>query len=126
MKQTIMVTLVTTTLLAGLFFLGGYYLLAGLGAVGLTTIIFLAFGLGAQWCRKLMTDGARLAIEAASRNDDHDARKIAALAKLTGEAIRIKTEAPANNSYPLVTGYPALPPTTTDGAFTIAGFDDNE
>jgi hypothetical protein len=122
MKQTVLTVCVLSIILATLFYLGGYILLTGLGALALTAIIFTAFALGARWANKLMTDGARLAIESTSNNDRHDAIKIQALAGLTREAIKAK-----NESLPPPSGYPALPPLDAiEGDFSIAGIEDEE
>lgn len=122
MKHIILIILLVSTFLGILFYVGGYTLMAGLGALALTTIIFAAFSLGVKWAHRLMSDGARLAIESASNNDKHDALKIQALADLTREAIKAKQE---SLSHP--TGYPALPPlNTVEGTFTIAGLEDEE
>ena len=122
MKQTILIIFVLSVILAILFYLGGYVLMAGLGAIALTTIIFMAFALGVKWAHRLMTDGAKLAIESTSNNDKHDALKIQALADLTREAIKAKHE-----SLSKTTGYPALPLlNTVEGTFTIAGLEDEE
>ena len=90
---------------------------------GLTSVIFLSFALGVKWAHKLMTDGAKLAIESASKNDEYDAVKVKALAELTREAIKAKHETlPAPQ-----TGYPALPPINAiDGTFTIAGLENED
>jgi hypothetical protein len=126
MRQAILVMFLVSVLLAALWYFGGYALLAGLIAITLVIVIFGAFALGASWSRKLMGDGARLAIESSSRNDQFDAVKIKALAELTREAIKAKNEA-----LPAPGGFPALPPfnygqNTIDGAFTIAGLDEEQ
>lgn len=127
MKRTIISMIfnlsVFSIILAILWYFGGYALLVGLGAIGLTAVIFASFAFGVKWSHKLMTDGARLAIDSQAKNDEYDAVKIKALSELTREAIKAKQEAlPA----PQV-GYPALPPfNTIDGTFTIAGLDESE
>lgn len=122
MKQTILIIFVLSIILATLFYVGGYALMVGLGALALTTIIFMAFALGVKWAHRLMTAGAKLAIESTSNNDKHDALKIQALAGLTREAIKAKQETLSRT-----TGYPALPPlNTVEGTFTIAGLEDEE
>jgi hypothetical protein len=117
MKITIVLVLMLTFILATLFYLGGYVLLAGLGAIALTSLLILAFAIGSSWTRKLINDGARIAIEATSRNDQHDAQKITALAGLTREAIKAKMDS--------LNGYPALPD-IVDGSFTITGLESED
>ena len=114
---------VFSIILATLWYFGGYALLVGLGAIGLTVVIFMSFALGVKWSHKLMVTGAELAINSQAKNDEYDAVKIKALSELTREAIKAKQEAlPAPQA-----GYPALPPfNAIDGTFTIAGLDKNE
>lgn len=123
MKQQLFTLLVLGILVSVLFYFGGYALLVGLGVIGLTAIIFGSFALGARWARSLMSEGARLAIESASRNDAHDAIKIKAMADLGRELVKARNQVlPAGDSYP------ALPPLSgvVDGSFTIAGLEDEE
>ncbi len=119
MKQSLITVFTFSLILATLFYFGGQVLIAGLGVIGLTTIILLSFAIGSNWTRKLIADGAQIAIESASRNDEHDATKIKALSDLTREAIKAKNESLAAGS-----GYPALPASFVEGNFTIAGLDE--
>ena len=122
MKQQILTLFVLTLIFVTMFYFGGYVLMVGLGVIGLTTIIFISFAMGAKVSRLLMTEGARLAIESTSRNDEHDAAKIKALSDLTREAMKAKNSAWQTNDT-----YPALSPfNTVDGTFTIAGLEDEE
>lgn len=128
MKQIILVVLTLSIVTATLFYLGGYMLLIGLGAMALTALLVLAFAIGSSWTRKLINDGARIAIESTSKNDQYDAVKIQALANLTREAIKAKQEALPNNA-----GYPALPMgdtmpqfDTIDANFTITGLESED
>ncbi len=121
MKQTIITVIALSLLLAILFYFGGVILMAGLGVIGLVAVILLSFAIGSSWTRKLIADGAKIAIESASRNDEHDATKIKALSELTRDAIKAKAEGLQANS-----GYPALPQSFVEGAFTIAGLESEE
>jgi len=124
MKQVIILMLLVAALSGGLLYAGGTVLAIGLGVLTLTTIILVAFALGGWWTARTMRLGAKLATEAASRNDQHDAVKIKALAQLTREAIKAK-----NQALPTEARYPALPPLpfeSVEGTFTIAGLDEEE
>lgn len=122
MKMWIIVLSFVGVILAVLAWFGGTPFFIGLGVVALTVIILVSFALGGYWTFTTMKEGARLAIESASRNDEHDATKIKALSELTREAIKAKNEAQANGG-----GYPALPPLNAiDGSFTIAGLESEE
>ncbi len=119
MKQTLITMSTFGLILATLFYFGGLVLMVGLWVICLTAIILLSFAIGSWWSRKLMADGAQIAIESASRNDQHDAEKIKALSDLTREAIKAKYD-----SLPAGNGYPALPASFVEGNFTIAGLDE--
>lgn len=126
MKRTIITMMffltVFSIILAILWYFGGYALLVGLGAIGLTAVIFASFALGVKWSHKLMVTGAKLAINSQAKNDEYDAIKIKALSELTREAIKAKRE-----ELPASQGYPALPPfNAIDGTFTIAGLEETE
>lgn len=123
MKQTIITLFLFTTLFAGLFYAGGYVLLAGLGGIGLTFLIVSAFALGSLWTRRMIQTGAEIAIRSAGQNDAHDAIKIKALAALAQETMKVRNQHPQ----PPAAGYPLLPPfSAVDGTFTIAGLESEE
>lgn len=123
MKQTIITLFLLAALFAGLFYIGGYVLLAGLGAIGLTFLIVFAFAVGSQWTKRMIQTGAEIAIRSAGQNDAHDAIKIKALAGLAEETMKLKNQ-------PLqlpAAGYPLLPPfSAVDGTFTIAGLENED
>jgi hypothetical protein len=122
MKQTILFTMLLVTLVAGLFYLGGFWLAVGLATLATTGIIFAAFALGSFWTAKTMVAGAQIAIKSAGQNDAHDALKIKALAALAQETMKIRNQSP-----PPAVGYPALPPfNAVDGSFTIAGLESED
>jgi HAMP domain-containing protein len=121
MKRTVFFSVLGTVLLAGLFYLGGFWLAVGLATLATTVIIFAAFALGSWWTAKTMVAGAQIAIRSAGQNDAHDAMKIKALAALAQETMKVRNQpSPA-------TGYPLLPPfNAVDGTFTIAGLESED
>jgi hypothetical protein len=122
MKQTIISLVLLATLIAGLFYFGGYILLAGLGAIALTFLVVSAFSLGSLWTRRMIQIGAEIAIKSAGQNDAHDAIKIKALAGLAQETMKTRNQLPSPAA-----GYPVLPPfSAVDGSFTINGLDSEE
>lgn len=121
MKRTIVTLFLLGALIAGLFYIGGYVLLAGLGAIGLTAVIVSAFALGSLWTKRMIQVGAEIAIKSAGQNDSYDAVKIKALAGLAQETMKVRNQLPAPSA-----GYPALPFNTVDGSFTIAGLESEE
>jgi hypothetical protein len=124
MKQTFLPAAVLAVVFSILLYFGGAALLIGASVLGGVTVILLTFFLGMQVAHRLITTGADIAIRSADRNDTHDAKKIAALAGLARESVRIKTEAtgsPVSNS--VINGYPALPALP---AFTVSGLDEED
>ncbi len=125
-KPIIITTLLLTVILAGLFYAGGSVLAMGLGIIFATGIILASIALGSYWTRMLIADGAQIAIESASRNDEFDTRKIEALSNY-GKDVAKETIKAQNKSLPAGSGYPALPPPPSfvEGrSFTIAGLDE--
>lgn len=123
MKQTIITVFLITALVAGLFYIGGYVLLVGLGTIALTGLIFSAFFLGSLWTKRMIQVGTEITIRVVEQNNTHDTVKIKALADLTQETVKAKNQAvpPATN------GYPRLPPfNAIDGHFTIAGLEGDD
>ncbi len=122
----IIALVIVAVTLIGLAYIGGMAFFVGLGAVALTALILVA--VGAWWNRRAMLDGAQLAINSASKNDEHDASKIKALADLTREAIKARNQATASApTAPAVGGFPALPPfggEVVETSFTIAGLEE--
>lgn len=123
MKQTIITLFLFSALFAGLFYIGGYILLAGLGTIGLTFLIVSAFALGSQWTKRMIQTGAEIAIRSAGQNDAHDAIKIKALAGLAEETMKVKNQPlqPPAAGYPLLSSF-----NTVDGRFTIAGLENED
>lgn len=123
MKQTVITLFLFTALIAGLFYIGGYVLLAGLGTIGLTFLIVSAFAVGSLWTKRMIQTGAEIAIRSTGQNDAHDAVKIKALAALAQETMKVRNQPVP----PPAAGYPLLPPfNAIDGAFTIAGLESEE
>jgi hypothetical protein len=123
MKQTVITLFFFTALIVGLFYIGGYVLLIGLGAIGLTGVIVTAFAAGSRWTKQTMQAGAEIAIRSAGQNDAHDAMKIKALAGLARETMKVKNQPLA----PPAAGFPLLPPfNAVDSSFSIAGLESED
>lgn len=121
MKRTIISLFLFATLIAGLFYIGGYILLVGLGAIGLTGLIVSAFVLGSLWTKRMIQVGAEIAIRSAGQNDAHDAIKIKALAGLAQETMKVRNQPRQAAGYPLLPSFNAV-----DGTFTIAGLESED
>lgn len=110
---------VVGALVATLFYYGGPVLLAVLGFLAALAVLVFVYKLGQRDAHRLMTEGAKLVIQASNNNDRNDAAKIQALSLLTREAIK----ATGKNQAQASSGYPVLP-SFTEGDFTIAGLDE--
>lgn len=86
--QKILLYLILVGTAAAWWQFGGAVLAISLGVIGLTALIFIAFTLGSLWTHKSMQTGANLVIQSTSKNDEHDAIKMRALAEVLNQALK--------------------------------------
>jgi len=82
---------------------GGAVLAVTLAGVALTALIFAAFALGSIWTHKSMQTAANLIIQSTTKNDEHDAMKMRALADVLNQALKFSQRQHQSPSYPPLT-----------------------
>ena len=130
--STFFIIFFLTGIALGIWYAGGLVLAIILGVLGLSTIVLVAFTLGSRWSRKMIQEGARIAISSGAVNDQHDALKTKALAELVGHALKQfkhntpPTGFPAMPSLPPIPDQPLMLTDYSEANFTIAGLDDED
>ncbi|MEM7032018.1 MAG: hypothetical protein AAF629_20865 [Chloroflexota bacterium] len=117
---------ITTTTCAIWVVYGGIVVTIIFVTLAITTLLISAFGLGSWWSTRLIQQGATIALQAQSSDDQRDITQIKALASLVKETLRFQQPAPSQQTYPLlkleterVGAIEAI-----DADFTIAGLDE--
>jgi len=130
--STFIIIFILTGIALGVWYAGGVVLAIILGVLGLSAIMLAAFTLGSRWSRKMIQEGAQIAISSGAVNDQHDALKTKALAELVGHALKqFKHNAPpagfpAMPSLPPIPDHPLMLTDYSEANFTIAGLDEED
>jgi Zn-dependent protease with chaperone function len=122
--KSIIALIVALSLIVGALWLtlGGVALAIAIGVILFIVVIFLAFAFGSWWSSKLMTQGAKIALQAQQSDDRRDTVQINALSGLVKEVLKVRgLPAEANH-------YPALPANsdTVEAAFIVSGLEDED